>query len=99
MIDLIDRAALVEVLEKRAVELADEGLHIMAGSVSGCVIFALQAPVVEAAPVVHARWDNLRDISGLYQCSECGIIDHRKPRHKFCPNCGARMDAGPEVGT
>lgn len=44
-------------------------------------------------PVVrHARWENVPKAEGLYACSVCKILDHRVPRHVYCPNCGARMD-------
>ena len=30
----------------------------------------------------------------VWVCSNCGeeFIQHRKPKFKFCPNCGAKMD-------
>lgn len=49
------------------------------------------APTVEAAPVVHGKWDVFR--KGIdYQCSECyWSTDFNIPRN-FCPNCGAKMN-------
>lgn len=50
-------------------------------------------PAVNAVLVVHARW--IHDINNLYGCSECmarETMSHKKLK-KFCPNCGARMDA------
>lgn len=56
-------------------------------------------PTIEAAPVVHARWMQDDTLKDLYFCSKCLTRDHRKPKHKFCPDCGARMDAdAPERG-
>jgi rubrerythrin len=52
-------------------------------------------PTVDAAPVVHARWDPITRIfkySKQWTCSVCGIPSLTN-RHKFCPGCGARMDA------
>ena len=52
-------------------------------------------PAVDAVPVVHARWIDLReshkDIPKI-ECSNCRtmIIGLES---KFCPKCGARMDA------
>lgn len=59
-----------------------------------------QAPTIDAAPVVHGRWEDKP--TGRYGqqqswCSVCrkpsGIGGIEKNRHRaFCPNCGARMD-------
>lgn len=50
----------------------------------------------DVAPVIHARWiDNGRGGYGwAYYCSNCGWIDGYpfEDRHKYCPNCGAKMD-------
>lgn len=58
------------------------------------------APTIEAAPVVHGRWEDKP--TGRYGqqqswCSACrkhsGIGGIEKNRHRaYCPNCGARMD-------
>ena len=59
---------------------------------------AMTIPSVDAAPVVHARWMQDDTLKDLYFCSKCLTRDHRKPKHKFCPDCGARMDAdAPEM--
>jgi NADH pyrophosphatase NudC (nudix superfamily) len=58
-----------------------------------------QQPTIDAEPVVHARWMQDDTLKDLYFCSKCLTRDHRKPKHKFCPDCGARMDAdAPERG-
>ena len=54
----------------------------------------------DVAPVVHGRWYMLDDCAnaGLY-CSACGRRVHReefaykKLKSKYCPHCGAKMDA------
>jgi len=51
------------------------------------------APTADVAPVARGRWINDDGIPGLYRCSACGIVDHREPKHRYCPSCGARMDA------
>ena len=53
------------------------------------------APTVDAVPVVHGEWiDRNGSIVApfweRYECSECGA---RSDNSKYCPNCGARMDA------
>ena len=51
----------------------------------------MNAPTVEAAPVVHGQWKHrknwLRSV-----CSECSFENDEETR--FCPNCGAKMDGG-----
>lgn len=62
------------------------------------IIDALVAiPAADVAPVVHGKWDfpifsdgDLYDIR--CKCSECGSIETPLARHKYCPNCGAKMD-------
>lgn len=53
------------------------------------------APTIDAVPVVHARWVLWNREFWIHQCSVCG----HKPifRTKFCPNCGAKMDAEQEA--
>ena len=46
--------------------------------------------------VMHRRWisNELGGYKWAYYCSGCGWVD-RYPfndRHKYCPNCGAKMD-------
>ena len=54
-------------------------------------------PTVDAVPVRHGTWarEVLGSTSGygttvMYQCSECERMSISK--HKYCPNCGAKMD-------
>lgn len=66
-------------------------------------------PVVDVAPVVHARWNGIwgdgyaEDEEGNpqivyeeFECSRCGCIHHAdgEPTWDYCPNCGARMGGG-----
>lgn len=56
---------------------------------------------VDAEPVRHGRWldvlvaDDESETDGV-ECSECGYTDINvywaKTYHKYCPNCGAKMD-------
>lgn len=56
------------------------------------------APTVDAVPVRHGKWihevrytiDSLHSYQ-QYRCSECGMTYFTNT--KYCPNCGARMDA------
>lgn len=60
--------------------------------VSEVIKVLIAAPTVD--PARHARWvrdDTWRD---LYFCSACIGRDIRNnPNYRFCPDCGARMDA------
>ena len=50
-------------------------------------------PAADVVPVVHARWENYSPIT--IKCSRCGhvIPDWRYSECKYCPKCGAKMDA------
>lgn len=52
-----------------------------------------QLPAADVAPVVHGKWKAYSPIT--IRCSICGHVIHdwRYSECKFCPNCGAKMDA------
>ncbi len=63
---------------------------------------ALKAiPTVDAVPVVHGRWRELKD--GTEECTNClGLCPHEENYNgdvifnfgcEYCPWCGAKMDA------
>lgn len=56
-----------------------------------------ELPVVDAAPVVHARWILIQNGSGI--CSACNRNDHIDSLAAYCKYCGARMDGGNENAT
>lgn len=74
--------------------------------------FIPEQPTVDAAPVVHGRWEvvmHKQDIAYYAQCDHCGfeyacgskglgsLIDELEPFfYNYCPNCGALMDGGEE---
>ena len=57
-------------------------------------------PAVDAVPVVHARWRELKD--GTEECTNClGLCPHEENYNgdiifnfgcEYCPWCGAKMD-------
>lgn len=51
--------------------------------------------VVETKKVVHAYWKPLKRYPDERICSNCGELAI-KLNTKFCPECGATMDAKPE---
>nr|DAR47532.1 MAG TPA: DNA-directed RNA polymerase [Caudoviricetes sp.] len=58
---------------------------------------ALQmTPTADVREINHGRWisNKLGTCKLAYYCSECGWIDGYpfNNRHKYCPNCGAKMD-------
>lgn len=63
------------------------------------IFFLLELePSEDVEPVTHAHWklapeDTAYD--NVWVCSNCGeeFTQHRKPKFRFCPNCGAKMDA------
>lgn len=67
--------------------------------ITSCISEVVNAPTLDVAPVRHGEWI-LRHIGAghYWECSVC----HKNPciyvtkDTKFCPNCGAKMDAGQE---
>lgn len=55
------------------------------------------APTVDAVPVRHGKWlPENRTMDAFWVCSCCGFPSEAHGAfkiYKFCPNCGARMDA------
>lgn len=62
---------------------------------------AQKAPAVDAAPVVHARWErhdeDWRNQIVGNECSACGFVLYGPAGH-YCPRCGAKMDGGASDG-
>ena len=56
------------------------------------------ATAADVAPVVHGRW-NPTQFPFMNECVDCSICGYRTCwgiNHKFCPNCGAKMDLDEE---
>ena len=71
-------------------------------------------PAADVAPVVHGKWEYNRDATdfgiGGYICSQCKNKNNNLPCNrvksvqmflgaKYCPECGAKMDAEQEEPT
>ena len=102
--DLISRIDLLEDLGASCYDL--DALTGVTGDERTLQEAIMQYPAIDAVPVVHARWideiePNAVTSSGrevhFYRCSACGFQWNNKTAvshyFKFCPNCGARMDA------
>lgn len=57
------------------------------------------APIVDAVPVRHGHWSNIKiSVTGnsSAECSLCGTVVHDTfadvNRINYCPQCGAKMD-------
>lgn len=61
-------------------------------------------PAADVEPVRHGyyigtEFDGYADGNPVYyewECSECGcVFEDDEPKYRYCPNCGAKMDAEP----
>ena len=51
------------------------------------------APVVDAKPIRHARWQGVSPFVDTEECSECRYcIQDEELETPYCPWCGAKMD-------
>lgn len=95
MTEYIDKANVLKLVEKYSpINGCGEGHY---SGVADCIGEEIEdIPPADVAPVIHARWiDNGRGGYGwAFYCSHCGWIDGYpfEDRHKYCPNCGAKMD-------
>ena len=70
---------------------------------TAAIAAVVNAPTIDAVPVVHGRWVKANGMMPPEYhhrrcCSVCGgwaLYDHigREWTSKYCPNCGAKMDA------
>lgn len=67
--------------------------------------FYADCPLVDAQPLRCGRWIDAHMIGGgdFYHCSECGcyieqIYFANDYNVRYCPNCGAKMDAADDQG-
>lgn len=52
----------------------------------------LNAPTIDAEPVVHSSWRDSWPYRTGATCRKCET--HAARKHKYCPECGAKMDGG-----
>lgn len=68
-----------------------------------------RVPLEDVAPVVHGWWEGrfchpMRDGEWQYICSVCKNDNYWRnnvcyQKHRYCPNCGAKMDRGLKTQT
>ena len=97
MADLIDRAALLEKIDKNFFATCPEGDEQLGYINSRNLIRT--APAVDAVEVKHGHWQEYEDycLDVYYDCSVCGGMFYMadgtptENGYNFCPKCGARM--------
>ena len=97
MSDLISRSAVLKILNEDGWRY--QTIHRRtAGAISKCMDRIERLTAVDAEPVVHAMWIAERERMGHYShCSKCECrCQGYAPNYKYCPNCGAKMDAKEE---
>lgn len=87
MVRLIDADALVALIQQEPTD----GMYT-----EEIVAVIAEQPTIEAAPVVHGRWEAVHD--GWGRCPNCHRMDsiHEKATH--CRFCGTKMDGGVSDG-
>lgn len=90
--DLISRAAIIREIER---------IRKSTKTLTGIDFLRMieTFPAVDAAPVVHGRWEEKMEHMGLVCCSVCHDCYVEKEwifnkKWAWCPQCGARMDGG-----
>ena len=88
MSDLISREALIDSLYSCEELKGRKTIEAVAKTI-------MEQPTVEAIPVVHGEWIDIREFSKdvpKCKCSICGYIHiGLESDSNFCPNCGAGM--------
>ena len=86
MDDLISRTAAKQAIMQAHAWVDNDDMDIACEQIDA-------APTVPAEVVRHGYWKRDDTWHDLYFCSACIGRDHyNKPKHKYCPDCGARMD-------
>ena len=102
MARLIDAEKLNAVLQNQAEHLTENGDAVLAACLIVCQETVERQPTIEAAPVVHGRWDDFCN-GKMCCCSVCkaefdNTCNDIHGEWKFCPNCSAKMDGGVSDG-
>ena len=100
----IDREALVEWLKRIPLKDLSDGRGlcrvIFEDDFKRAIKKIPKGIIVDVAPVRHGRWERVipsksaAKWSTRVSCSNCHSAGYA--HHKYCPNCGAKMDGGAE---
>lgn len=62
-------------------------------------VYVEDAPTVDAEPIQYGQWIRVKIPQtppyelNIHKCSECNTYFYESiNRHRYCPNCGAKMD-------
>ena len=99
----IDAEALEEKIENLITRFKPLGKKQVAEDYNFVLTVLSTAPTIEAKPVVHARWEEVRE--GRHICSNCKVkasltsdeYDYMEDLSDYCPYCGAQMDEGVKI--
>lgn len=86
--DLISREAAMDVIKTWVLQINPTARKML-------MLRDMQAiEPVDAAPARHGRWAHHNGgYSDHYECTVCGEGIVLTARFRYCPNCGAKMDA------
>lgn len=105
MDEYIKREAALHEIERREVLMVGDKRI----SVDAMKSFIKNRPAADVAPVVHGRWEPYFEEVEIYNaggvaerkqtgwiCGRCKSVESitRYYKTNYCPNCGAKMDAG-----
>ena len=87
------RDARIAILEKQAGGGVDQKITV---GTAEAVINAV--PAADVAPVVHGRWERMRESGTTLRCSACDVMvgAFLAGCSHYCYCCGARMDGAAE---
>ena len=100
--DLISRSAVRQRFENYLRDCEEAGDTVASQVFADCICELEAEPAVDAAQVVHGRWElgSTQASRAQYTCSVCGrsimaslIRERTLKKYPYC-HCGARMDGG-----
>lgn len=93
MAEYISRETLLKAVEK--MDRLDKESTPYEYDKEGYILLIENAPTADVTEVRHGEWLlKHRGVGHYWECSECEYMECTKPRQKYCPNCGAKMDGG-----
>ena len=92
--DLISREAAIAQIERRKSLLVGDKTV----SVDAFIKFLKNRPAVDAEPIRHGRWIQIKTVPSYHYCSRCRVPQKMEKSCNiyvhihYCPYCGAKMD-------